>query len=116
MEERRNMTDIRFGFCVPIFAFPGVALFRTPGYAALAPADQAPGPDLRAWLAGATDELPVALTETWICGTPDEAEQRIREYASARITHFMLWFVDAPRLDGMQLFAKQIAPRFHRRE
>jgi len=83
---------------------------------ALAPADQAPGPDLRAWLAGATDELRDALAETWICGTPDQAEQRIREYVNVGITHFMLWFVDAPRLNGMQLFADQIAPRFHRRE
>jgi alkanesulfonate monooxygenase SsuD/methylene tetrahydromethanopterin reductase-like flavin-dependent oxidoreductase (luciferase family) len=31
------MSDIRFGFCVPTFALPGVGLFRTPGYAALDP-------------------------------------------------------------------------------
>jgi len=29
------MTAITFGFCVPIFAAPGLRLFRTPGYAAL---------------------------------------------------------------------------------
>ncbi len=29
------MTALRFGFCVPIFAAPGLRLFRTPGYAAL---------------------------------------------------------------------------------
>jgi alkanesulfonate monooxygenase SsuD/methylene tetrahydromethanopterin reductase-like flavin-dependent oxidoreductase (luciferase family) len=83
---------------------------------ALAPADQSPDAGLRAWLAGATDELPDVLAQTWICGTPDEAEQRINEYVAAGVTHFLLWFVDAPRLDGMQLFAKQIAPRFHRIE
>ncbi len=32
------MSDIRFGFCVPNFAFPGIGLFRTPGFAALDPA------------------------------------------------------------------------------
>src|SRR5689334_20108824 len=29
------MNRVQFGFCVPIFAFPGVQLFRTPNYAAL---------------------------------------------------------------------------------
>lgn len=29
------MTALGFGFCVPIFAAPGLRLFRTPGYAAL---------------------------------------------------------------------------------
>src|SRR5262245_24241300 len=29
------MSDIQFGFCVPIFANPGAALFRTPSYRAL---------------------------------------------------------------------------------
>jgi alkanesulfonate monooxygenase SsuD/methylene tetrahydromethanopterin reductase-like flavin-dependent oxidoreductase (luciferase family) len=79
---------------------------------ALAPADQSLDADLRALLDGETDELPATFAQTWICGTPDEAAQRIREYVAAGITHFMLWFVDAPRLDGMQLFAEQIAPRF----
>ena len=26
------MSSIKFGFCVPIFANPGMILFRTPGY------------------------------------------------------------------------------------
>ncbi len=79
---------------------------------ALAPADQPLDADLCALLDGETDELPATFAQTWICGTPDEAAQRIREYVAAGITHVMLWFVDAPRLDGMQLFAEQIAPRF----
>ncbi len=83
---------------------------------ALAPADQSPDAGLHAWLAGATDALPNALAQTWICGTPDQAEQRLRGYVAAGITHFLLWFVDAPRLEGMQLFAEQIAPRFRRAE
>ena len=80
---------------------------------ALAPADQSLDEDLRALLDGETDKLPAALAQTWICGTPDEAAQRIQEYVAVGITHFMLWFVDAPRLDSIRLFAEQIAPRFH---
>ncbi|MCD6059364.1 MAG: hypothetical protein K0Q89_2894, partial [Thermomicrobiales bacterium] len=32
------MTDIQFGVCLPIFACPGIQLFRTPGFADLDPA------------------------------------------------------------------------------
>ncbi len=32
------MADTRFGFCVPIFANPGAAFFRTPAWSALEPA------------------------------------------------------------------------------
>jgi alkanesulfonate monooxygenase SsuD/methylene tetrahydromethanopterin reductase-like flavin-dependent oxidoreductase (luciferase family) len=78
----------------------------------LAPAGQAPDAQLAAFLAGASDELPDVITETWIAGTPDEVERRIRAYADLGVTHFMLWFVDAPRQDGMRLFAEQVAPRF----
>jgi hypothetical protein len=26
------------------------------------------------------------------------------------VSHFMLWFIDFPALDGMRLFAEQVAP------
>jgi len=32
------MAEPRFGFCVPIFANPGAAFFRTPNWTALDPA------------------------------------------------------------------------------
>jgi alkanesulfonate monooxygenase SsuD/methylene tetrahydromethanopterin reductase-like flavin-dependent oxidoreductase (luciferase family) len=31
------VTELRFGFCVPVFANPGPAFFRTPGWTALEP-------------------------------------------------------------------------------
>ena len=31
------MSDVQFGVCLPIFACPGVQLFRTPGTATLDP-------------------------------------------------------------------------------
>ena len=28
------------------------------------------------------------------------------------VTHFMLWFMDFPNLDGLRLFANEVMPRF----
>ena len=76
---------------------------RTPG---TAPAD-----DIRAFLDGA-DELPATLANTWLAGTPDEVSAQIEAYRAVGISHFMLWFVDAPQREGMQLFMDRVAPRF----
>ena len=69
-------------------------------------------PSLRAFLAGASDDLPIVLTDTWLVGTPDEVERQVRARVDLGVTHFMLWFVDAPRHDGLELFAQAVAPRF----
>ena len=60
----------------------------------------------------ATDDIPDSLNPAWLIGTPDEVEGKIRDYAEAGIGHFLLWFMDAPREDGLQLFAEEVAPRF----
>lgn len=77
---------------------------------ALAP-DDAPDPALAAYVSGATDELPKVMRETWLAGTPHMVSDRIREYAREGITHFMLWFVDAPDQAGMRLFAREVLPK-----
>jgi alkanesulfonate monooxygenase SsuD/methylene tetrahydromethanopterin reductase-like flavin-dependent oxidoreductase (luciferase family) len=69
-------------------------------------------PELAAFLAGETDDVPAALAELWLIGTPDEIAARIHEYIDCGITHFMLWFMDAPNRRGMEQFAHEIAPRF----
>lgn len=65
-----------------------------------------------AFIAGETDDLPAFLTDTWLVGTPDEVKAQISRFVDMGITHYMLWFVDAPREDGMRLFMEQVAPAF----
>jgi alkanesulfonate monooxygenase SsuD/methylene tetrahydromethanopterin reductase-like flavin-dependent oxidoreductase (luciferase family) len=78
----------------------------------LAP-DAAPLPDgLAPFLAGATDDLPPSVADTWLAGTPDQVAAQIQRYLDLGISHFLLWFMDAPAHDGMQLFAESVAPRF----
>ena len=77
----------------------------------LAPPAQ-PDAELQAFLQGSTDVLPKTMADTWLIGTPDEVTERLRLYADLGITHFLLWFVDAPSEAGMRLFAEQVMPRF----
>jgi len=60
----------------------------------------------------ATEDIPDTLNPAWLIGTPDEVEEKIRAYAEAGIGHFLLWFMDAPREEGLRLFAEEVAPRF----
>jgi alkanesulfonate monooxygenase SsuD/methylene tetrahydromethanopterin reductase-like flavin-dependent oxidoreductase (luciferase family) len=110
------VSDIRFGFCVPNFALPGAGLFRTPGYAApdsattmaLGRAAEELGYD-SLWVA---DHLMLgqddAILEGWTTlAARAGATQRVRLGMIHQANGFQ-----HPRLDGMQLFAEQIAPRF----
>lgn len=71
--------------------------------------------DFRAFIAGETDELPARMAEDWLIGTPDQIDEHLRAYISEGISHFMLWFMDAPRTDGLDLFAQSVASRFRPR-
>ncbi len=68
--------------------------------------------DFRAFVNGESDEYPHYLTDTGLVGTPDEIKTQLQNYIAIGISHFMLWFIDAPDIDGMQLFMEQVAPSF----
>lgn len=68
--------------------------------------------DLQAFISGATDRIPDSIMSTWLIGPPDEIEDRIRVYMREGITHFLFWFADVPREDGIRLFADQVMPKF----
>lgn len=45
-------------------------------------------------------------------GTPDEVAAQIQLLVDLGITHFILRFVDFPRSEGVELFMKEVMPRF----
>ena len=68
--------------------------------------------ELKSFLSGTTDELPQSVKDQWIIGTPDEVAAQVQSYINLGITHFLLWFMDAPDPVGLELFAREVAPRF----
>ena len=54
------------------------------------------------------------LEKEFLIGTPDVIVDRLKEYTSLGVDHFMLWFMDFPSLDGIRLFAEEVMPRFQR--
>lgn len=113
----RNPAEIERSLEIQILVAPDRAALRERlnEMLALTPAGGAMPDDaaFRAFAAGETDDLPAYLTDAWLIGTPDEVQTQIRHFIDMGITHFMLWFADAPREDGMRLFAQQVAPAFH---
>lgn len=45
-------------------------------------------------------------------GTPDDVAAQIQPLVDLGVTHFILRFVDFPRTEGVQLFMKEVMPRF----
>jgi alkanesulfonate monooxygenase SsuD/methylene tetrahydromethanopterin reductase-like flavin-dependent oxidoreductase (luciferase family) len=68
--------------------------------------------ELDAFLSGASEELPQSVKKSWIAGTPDEVAAQLQAYLDLGISHFLLWFMDAPDHTGLELFAREVAPRF----
>lgn len=68
--------------------------------------------DFVAFVNGETDDYPRYLTDSGLVGTPDEVKAQVQTYRDIGVSHFMLWFMDAPDAEGMRLFIEQVAPAF----
>jgi alkanesulfonate monooxygenase SsuD/methylene tetrahydromethanopterin reductase-like flavin-dependent oxidoreductase (luciferase family) len=112
----RSFDELEISYEVQILIAPTRAAVREKLQAILAqtPAgvDTPQDADFHAFVSGESDEYPRYLTDTGLVGTPDEIKTRLQNYIAIGISHFMLWFMDAPDLDGMQLFMEQVAPSF----
>lgn len=47
-----------------------------------------------------------------IVGTPEECISQLQSFVDLGVTGFQCWFVDYPRLDGIELFADEVMPAF----
>jgi len=50
------------------------------------------------------------LVDDWLVGTPDDIIQQIGVYRDLGVSHFMLWFIDFPSMNGPRLFAERVLP------
>jgi alkanesulfonate monooxygenase SsuD/methylene tetrahydromethanopterin reductase-like flavin-dependent oxidoreductase (luciferase family) len=67
---------------------------------------------LQAYLHDPGDQRPLsALVPNWLAGTPAAVQAQLQRYVELGVSHFMLWFLDFPSLEGMRLFASQVAPQ-----
>ena len=54
-----------------------------------------------------------AVAPDWLVGSPESVLEQMRAFMALGVTHFMLWFLDFPSLDGMSLFAERVRPHLH---
>jgi alkanesulfonate monooxygenase SsuD/methylene tetrahydromethanopterin reductase-like flavin-dependent oxidoreductase (luciferase family) len=54
------------------------------------------------------DVTSAAFEKQNVVGTPDEIIRKIRDYTALGVTHFMLFFGDFPRTEGLRVFAEKV--------
>ena len=112
----RNFTELEISYETQILIAPTRAAVRDKLNIMLAltpPGTPTPqDADFQAFVNGQSDAYPHYLTDAWLVGTPDEVTEQLRAYIDLGVSHFMLWFMDAPEAYGMELFMEQVAPLF----
>ena len=51
-------------------------------------------------------------SKTNLYGTPDEIHEKLLKYIDLGVENFMLWFIDSPSTDGMEIFSKEIISKY----
>lgn len=112
-EVRRDINDLEKAMAISVLVAPDhdSLRHRLAEIIALAP-DDTPDDKLLDFVTGKCNDLPTAFTEKRLIGTPEEVRKKIQEYVDVGLDHFMLWFMDAPAGDGLELFAEKVMPEF----
>ncbi len=112
----RSFDELEISYEVQILIAPTRAAVREKLRAILAltpPGTDTPqDADFLAFVNGDSDEYPHYLADNGFVGTPEEVKTQIQTFVDIGVSHFMLWYVDAPDIQGMQLFMEQVAPTF----
>ena len=61
---------------------------------------------------GSLQLIPGDILENCISGTPERCIAKIKQFTSLGVTQFMLWFLDVPSSDSLELFAREVMPAF----
>jgi len=108
----RSRRDLEISFETQILIAPDLPALRRK-LAALADrgreVGEEPRPEVAEFIAGRTERPPDWMTGPWIVGTPDTARSRIAELKALGVDHLMLWFMEAPESDGVELFMSEVA-------
>ena len=51
-------------------------------------------------------------SKTNLYGTPDEIYEKLLKYIDLGVENFMLWFIDSPSTEGMEIFSKEIISKY----
>lgn len=111
MRAGRDIDELELSLEIQVLIAPTEAEVRAKArqIAALPPSPRGrPREDIRAW-AESDDPRPLsALVDDWLAGTPEQVAEQVRAYTELGVRHFMLWFLDFPSDEGMQLFAERV--------
>lgn len=69
-----------------------------------------PRQSIQEFLASSDPRPLSAVAPDWLVGSPESVLDQLRAFTALGVTHFLLWFLDFPSLDGMALFAERVRP------